>query len=241
MTATMEMAPTYLSNFARLEQRLGKNGDPWFHGVRKKAIKRFAELGFPTTKLEEWKFTNVTPLARIPFQSAEFRADGLSAERLEELPLAHSAFDQCCCRILFVNGHYNPQLSSAEPRGHLIASSLASAIKRSTPGVKEHLARHARFERQAFVALNTAFLEDGAFIEVPRGVTIEEPIYLLFVSTADGQVASHPRSLIIVGDNSQASIIEDYLSLGQGVYFTNAVTEIVAGDNSVVDHYKLQC
>src|SRR5438128_2432827 len=83
--------------------------------------------------------------------------------------------------------------------------------------------------KEAIVALNTAFLQDGAFIEVPPGVTLNTPIYLLFVSTANEPIASHPRSLIIAGDNSRATIVEDYLAVGDGVYFTNAVTEIVAG------------
>jgi Fe-S cluster assembly protein SufD len=243
MTAAKATLTDYLSHFARLEHQLAHefgHGDGWFHRVRKEAIGRFAELGFPTTRLEEWKFTNVDPIARIPFQSPEFRADGLPAERLAELPLAHAAFEQRCSRIVFVNGHYNPQLSSRELPEGLIASSLASAIERNTPSVKQHLARHAGFDHNAFVALNTAFLQDGAFIEIPSGVTLDAPIYLLFVSTADEPIASHPRTLIIAGDNSQATIVEDYLSVGDGVYFTNAVTEIVAGENSVVEHYKLQ-
>lgn len=239
MSAATESRTAYLANFARLEQKLTQ-GDSWFHGVRKEAIARFAELGFPTTKLEEWKFTNVDPIARMPFHSAEFRADGLSSELLSELPLAHVAFEQRCSRIVFVNGHYNPQLSSRDLPDKLIASSLASAVKHEVPSVREHLARHAAFQNEAFVALNTAFLEDGAFIQVPRGVRLDAPIYLLFVSTADQPIASHPRSLIIVGDDSQASIVEDYLAIGDGAYFTNAVTEIVAGKNSVVAHYKLQ-
>ena len=239
MSAATESRTAYLANFARLEQKL-KHDDAWFHRVRKEAIGRFAELGFPTTKLKEWKFTNVDPIARMPFHAAEFRADGLSTELLSELPLAHAAFEQRCSRIVFVNGHYNPQLSSRDLPDKLIASSLASAIKHEVPGVREHLARHAGFQSEAFVALNTAFLEDGAFIQVPRGVRLDAPIYLLFVSTADEPITSHPRSLIIIGDDSQASIVEDYLAVGDGTYFTNAVTEIVAGENSVVEHYKIQ-
>jgi Fe-S cluster assembly protein SufD len=240
MSAAIESRTAYLSTFARLEQKLGREGDSWFHRVRKEAIGRFAELGFPTTKLEEWKFTNVDPIARLPFHSSEFRADGLPTERLAELPLAHAAFEQHCSRIVFINGHYNPQLSSRELQEGLIASTLASAIERNTPSVKQHLARYAGFQQNAFVALNTAFLQDGAFIEIPSGVRLDAPIYLLFVSTADEPIASHPRSLIIACDGSEASIVEDYLAVGDGVYFTNAVTEIVAGANSVIDHYKLQ-
>ena len=240
MTAAKETPGVFLSHFARLEEKLGRVGDAWLHKVRKDAIGRFAELGFPTTKLEEWKYTNVAPIARIPFRAAEFRWDGLTEERLAELPLAHSAFSECCSRIVFVNGHYSPQVSSPDVPQRVVVGSLASAIRRNTPSVLEHLAKHAAHQEQAFVALNTAFIEDGAFIEIPRGVVPDAPIYILFVSTADEPIASHPRSLIIVGDNSQASIIEDYLALEGGGYFTNAVTEIVAGENSIVEHYKLQ-
>ena len=240
MTAAKETPGLFLSHFARLEEKLERDGDTWLHKVRKDAIGRFAALGFPTTRLEEWKYTNVAPIARIPFQAAEFRWDGLTDGGLAELPLAHSAFSECCSRIVFINGHYSPQLSSADLHEGLVIGSLALAIKQNTPGVKEHLARYANYQHQAFVALNTAFLEDGAFIKVPRGVTAAAPIYILFVSTGDEPIASHPRSLIIVGDDSQASIIEDYLALGESSYFTNAVTEIVAGQNSVIEHYKLQ-
>lgn len=240
MSAPKETPSVYVSDFARLEQKLGRDGDGWFHRVRKEAMARFVELGFPTTRLEEWKFTPVTRLARIPFQSAEFRVNGVSADSLAALPLAHGAFDECCSRIVFVNGCYNPELSSIDLPEPLIAGSLASAIKRETPSVKEHLSRYASFQQQAFVALNTAFLKDGAFIEIPPGVTVDAPIYLLFVSTADEPIASHPRTLIIVGKNSNAKVIEEYLALGQSVYFTNAVTEVVAGESSIVEHYKLQ-
>jgi Fe-S cluster assembly protein SufD len=241
MIAARETPTVYLSNFARLEEKPGRASDAWLRRIRKDAIQRFAELGFPTTKLEEWKYTNVAPLAKIPFQAAEFKLDKLTEERLAGLPLAHAAFDECCSRIVFVDGHHRRDLSSPDLSEGVIACSLAEAIKSEAPGVKAHLSRYASYEGNAFVALNTAFLEDGAFIEIRPGVTAQAPIYLLFVSTADEPIASHPRSLIIVGNDSQASIIEDYLALGEGVYFTNAVTEIVAGENSVVEHYKLQC
>jgi len=240
MMPAQEISETYLSHFARREKAHAQNEQHWLHELRRKAISRFAELGFPTAKLEEWKFTNVGPLARTSFHSAEFRADGMSAERLADLPLAQAAFSECCSRIVFVNGHYNPQLSSADLPEGVTAGSLAAAIKRDKPHVQEHLARHADFQNQAFVALNTAFLEDGAFIEIPRDLILETPIHLLFVSTADEPIASHPRSLIIAGEGSQSAIIEDYVTLGDGVYFNNAVSEIVAGPNAVVDHYKLQ-
>lgn len=240
MSAVKEAPAIYLSNFARLEERLGQNGDAWLHGMRKDAIERFAELGFPTTRLEEWKFTNVAPLAKIPFQAAESGSNELTADRLAHLPLADTAFCEQCSRLVFVNGHYSRELSSPDLRKGVIAGSLAEAIKSENPSVKAHLGRYASYDSQAFVALNSAFLEDGAFVEIPRGVRRERPIYLLFVSKSDEPIASHPRTLVIAGDDSQATIIEDYIGLGDGVYFTNAVTEVVAGENTAIEHYKLQ-
>jgi len=240
MTAVKETRELFLSHFARLDEKPGRREDSWLREIRRDAIGRFAALGFPTTRLEDWKYTSVAPIARIPFQAAEFRWDGLTEERLAELPLAHSAFSECCCRIVFLNGHYSPQLSSSDlPRG-LRVGSIASAIKQDPSRVKEHLARHAEYQQQAFVALNTAFLEDGAFIEIPSGVTLDAAIYVLFVSTSDEPIASHPRSLIIAGNNSHAAVVEEHIGLAEGIYLTNAVTEIVAGENSVIEHYKLQ-
>jgi Fe-S cluster assembly protein SufD len=120
--------------------------------------------------------------------------------------------------------------------------------------VQQHLARYARYRDRAFVALNTALMEDGAYVRIPRGVIVEEPIHLLFVgSAADGAPAvSHPRILIVAEENSQATVIETFVGVGDGVgrptpglpdggvYFTNAVTEIVAAENAVLDHYRVQ-
>src|SRR3972149_5545018 len=105
----------------------------------------------------------------------------------------------------------------------------------------EHLARYADFQRDAFLALNTAFMKDGAFVYIPKGAVLKEPIYLLFVSSANASpTVTHPRNLILLEDNSQATIIEDYISLADDVYFSNAVTEVVVGQNSVLSHYIIE-
>ena len=107
--------------------------------------------------------------------------------------------------------------------------------------MKAILARYARFQSHAFVALNTAALEDGAFISIPRNAVVDEPIHLLFVSTAtEHPTVSHPRTLILAGENSQATIVETYVGPEGDVYFTNAVTEVVCAENAVIDHYKVQ-
>ena len=236
MIATTEKQ--LLSTFG-FNKTLNENGH-WLRDIRDRAIARFNELGFPTTKLEDWKYTNVSALAKIPFEAAA--ADGviLTREQLRGVFLAEAAFAENCNRLVFVNGHYSGELSSPDLCDQVIATSLAKAIHDESPSVRAHLARYAAYDLRAFVALNTAFIEDGAFIEVPAGAVIETPIHILYVSTSTEPAASHPRSLIVVGDRSQARIIESHVGLGDEIYMTNAVTEIIAGQNSVVEHYKLQ-
>ncbi len=233
----MDKQNTYASDFERFEREAGADVPSWVPPLRKAAFSRFAELGFPTRHHEEWRFTNVTPIAETPFALARHRQDRVTAG-----DLARVAFDlPSSPQLVFVNGRFAPEISALRPlpQGVLVGG-LGEALRADPMTVEPHLARHAGFEHQPFVALNTAFLQDGAFVFVPKNTVVEEPIHLLFVSTAPGKAAvSHPRTLIVVGENSQATLIESYAGLEQDVYFTNAVTEIVAGENAVVDHYKL--
>ena len=132
-------------------------------------------------------------------------------------------------RIVFVNGRFAPTLSNSG--GHLRDAPPAL--------VERHLARYANYRQHGFVALNTAFLDDGGFVHVPNGVVLEKPIHLVHISVPGARTTvSHPRNLIVIGQGSQASVIETYL--GEGAYFTNEVTEIVVGDHSIVEHCKMQ-
>lgn len=228
----------YRTHFARFEKELTNIGQSWTHRIRKAAISRFAELGFPTTRDEEWKYTNVTPIVKIAFEPAGYEPNGLTSEMLQRVSFAELAESQ----VVFINGRYSPELSSIRrlPDGMKIGS-LAAALNGDSVWVERHLARYVSYQDNAFVALNTALMKDGAFVYVPEGQVVEQPIHLLFISTAQGEAAvSYPRNLIVTGNDSQATIVESYVCLENGVYFTNAVTEIVVGENSVVDHYKLE-
>jgi Fe-S cluster assembly protein SufD len=224
----MEEKNVYLENFSRFERGLAGE-QPWLQTLRHAAIDRFAEQGFPTLDHEEWRFTNLAPLVRIPFQPA--RPDKIAGTELPD-----------GIRLVFVNGHYTPALSSLTGLpGGVLVESVAAALKMHPELLEPHLGRHARQEDQPFVFLNTAFLQDGAFVLVPRGKLVEQPIHLVFVSTPGSEPGvCHPRTLIVVGPGSEARIIESYLAAADGVYFTNAVTEVVLGDGAVLDHYKLQ-
>ncbi len=208
----------------------GVRQPPWLERIRRTASERFAGLGYPTSRLEDWKFTNVGPIANTDFHPAPPVSD-LRPESLASLPFG----DLGCSRLVFVNGQFVPRLSSLPQE--VRAGSLAEAL----PALEPHLGRYARFEDQAFVALNTASLNDGAFVEVPKGVVLDKPIQLLFVTVTNAvPVKTQPRSLILVGRGAQASFIETYLSLGESLHFTNAVTELVLSENAVVEHSKLQ-
>jgi Fe-S cluster assembly protein SufD len=261
MTAVKENQDVYFASFDLLQKKLAAGEPSWLQAIRKAAIDRFAELGFPTTHNEEWKYTNVAPIARVPFQPVVGATP--AALELERLPFA----DLECSRLVFVNGHYCPELSSlgvlpqGMKAGRLAEALAASRQKNGSTLLEEHLARYASFHNHPFVALNTAFMEDGALVEIPRDVVLPRPILLLFLATANGQPRSdrgqppvvHPRNLILVGRGSQVSFIEGYVGLDvaplpgarseqpeKGIYFTNAVTEVVADEGAVIDYCKVQ-
>lgn len=208
MTAVAEQAAAWLTNFTEQQPAA-----PPVQKLREAAFRRFSELGFPTTHDEEWRFTNVAPIARARF--------GMPIPNWEVKPGVFPS--------MFFNGK-------------LAVASLPKGVRLATPEeIEAHLAAHASYEDRAFVALNTAFLKDIAALRIERGAVVEEPIHILYAGpSAEGSpIAVHPRVLILAGASSQCSIIESYVS-GKGQYFTNAVTELAVGEGAVVDHYKVQ-
>ena len=227
----------YLSEFNRLEKELARRGRPGVQRLRRAAIARFDELGFPTPRNEDWKFTNLAPLTKVPFRPAQ-----PVGPRPKATQLTHILGMEAVCRLVFVDGYFAPELSaiSGLPSG-VIVGSLAAALDESSETVEAHLGRHARFEEHAFAALNTAFFRDGAFISAPKGKIVETPIHLVYIATAPAEpTVAYPRNLIIAGDNSRLPVVESYAGLADDVTFTNVVTEFVLGDGAAVDHCKVQ-
>jgi len=200
--------------------------------IRSEAARRFAERGFPTPREEEWRFTNVAPIAKLKFAPAEEAARGLDDELRAEL----ERLGWGGLRLVFVNGRFAPELSSNRyPRG-LTAGPLSAANGTAA----RHLARHAPYQEHPFVAWNTSSFRDGAFVEVSPGTVLEEPVVIVhLVTRGDGPVVSHPRGLVVVGRASQLTLVEVYAGRGAD-YLSNAVTEILAADGAVVDHYRLE-
>jgi len=214
------------------------SGPEWLEDLRRRGISRFEALGYPTTKNEDWHFTSVAPIAERTFRLPALHsasALGLKAADLERFGFGQADWH----RLVFINGVFDESLSSFEDGGNGVSvGSLAEATQSGEPAVEQHLGKVAKFEQATFTALNTAFISDGAFIELANDAVVEQPIHLVFVS--GGESVSHPRNLIVAGRHSRAAIIESYVSLRNGEYFTNPVTEIVVGEGAHIDHYKLQ-
>jgi Fe-S cluster assembly protein SufD len=236
MKYTTERNSWYLSNFAAFEQSLNGELESPVHALRRDAIRRFDKLGFPTNRHEEWRFTNIQPI---------LKADLKPIAGPRPVPAARSEVERLSfgtrCRLVFVNGYYVKDLSSVEslPKG-VWCGSLAVAQKQDQEVLHQHLARYAKYADSTFTALNTAFLRDGAFIYVPDNTLFDEPIHLLFLTADADHSFISPRNLVVIGANSQVSIVESYASLTDRPYLTNVVTEIVLGEHSLLEHDKLQ-
>lgn len=231
----------FLSSFESFGKERTGTDTAWLAGLRKSAMERFAELGFPTTRDEDWKHTSVAPIVRTSFRSADasdssrLRADTLKAVNLDRGFAGN--------QIVFVNGGFVPELSSVDGDDGVRLLGLRAALLRYPDRLEPHLGRHAGEDGNAFTALNTAFLEEGAFVWVAPGAIVTEPIHLVFLSTCGGDgnpTVWHPRALIVAGRESQATVVETYGGPQGETYFTNAVTEIVMEEAAVLDHYKLQ-
>jgi len=198
--------------------------------ARDRARHRFEALGFPTTSDEEWRFTSVAPIAGTKFAPAVDRRSAL--RRADVAPF--SLVDASAIELVFVNGLFSSELSSIPTvsRGLRVESLAAELAAGHSEILEKCLTRVAPFEQRAFTALNTGLFVDGAFIHVPAGDTVDAPIHLLFIATTDGRPAMvHPRVLVVVDQSAHASIVESYVSLNGDRYLTNAVTEVVVGEN----------
>jgi len=236
------MTPSLARWQADFEEFTGNGGgaaSAWLRGTRDRAMQRFTALGFPTVKLEEWRFTNVAPVAETAFALPHSpRAGAPSAREIRSFELCEAGRHL----IVFVNGRYSGALSSVAglPAGVRVGS-LADALRADDAIVQTHVGRYAGVDDRPFAALNTAFLYDGGFVHVPAGVSMDEPVQVLYLTVPGSTpVVSHPRTLVVAERGARCAFVETFAAHGEGVYFTNAVTEIVAADGARVDCYRIQ-
>ncbi len=236
MKSNTEIKDWYVSKFNAFEQSLNGTKDAPFHQIRKTALSRFSELGFPGRRDEEWKYTNLSPLLKHKLSFSETK--NVSEKNINKY--AFKGLEENL--IIFVNGYFSKKFSNFSSSANgVIVDSLENGLQTHGDLIAPHLAKHADFEHEHFVALNTAFAQDGYFIYVPDNVVVEETIHILYLSDAsESSFFAAPRNLIFGGKNCQIKIIERHCGWGENPYFNNVVTEVIAEDNSRIDHVRIQ-
>lgn len=227
----------FIKNFQNFEKSLNGEKTETFHKLRKDALSKFSSLTVPTIKDEEWKYTNISPVMKHNFS--------VIPPKTEVTPeiVGKFLFDNLEHHLMvFVNGEFRKDLSRLNELPNKVeVTNLASAIKNNHPVLLKHFGKYAEDSNNLFTALNSAYTKDGAFILVPKGIVVEEPVHIIFINKAENEkFVTQPRNLFIAEENSQITIIEHYASENDGVYLSNSVTEIFVGENAVVDHIKLQ-
>ena len=236
-TATKQQLENYLDIYPDFEKSAAGNALPWLKNLRQSAFARFCEVGFPTIRAEDWRFTNVSPIAQTQFLIAPAHRALPSPEDIEGFRVPGAA-----AQFGFVDGRFAAELSQVGrlPAG-VHAGNLSSEIAKNPGALEQHLGRYLNTERDPFAALNTAFLNEGAYVHVRKATVFEEPICFLYVSSGDETpIMTHPRNLIVVEEGAEVTVVEDYVSLRPGKAFCNTVTELIAGDNATVSHYMIE-
>ncbi len=214
---------------------LDREKNDWLKNLRENAFKVFTEKGFPTLRDEEWKYTNLAELVREEFKTSENTE--VDAGKISELFLETEIIN----RVVFVNGIFNAELtnlSGLPENAQVLPLNKAIGDEKFVAIVKENMGKFVGAETNGFTALNTAFLNEGVFIFVPKNTKIETPIHLAFI--ADGETASFPHVLVIAERGSEATLIESYLRTGETRYFTDSVVEIALADDAKLKHLRVQ-
>ena len=229
----------YLKSFQIFESGLNGQIDSSLHRLRKKGIQSFEQLGYPTTKNEEWKYTSVAPIQSHDFELSDPYTPG-SLNYNDIKKFVFEGLEDAC--LVFINGHYAEELSRlGGVKTKIRIKSLRQAFADEDDIVKQHFAAQANVENESFVSLNTAFVEDGIFIETGKNLTLQQPLQLLFIASTKGKpILTSPRNLIVVGKSSELTLVETYATIDEGTYFTNSVGEIVVGENAQLKRYRIQ-
>jgi len=205
----------------------------WLNQLRVQAIDHVNTQKLPTKRDEEWRFTDISSLTRLPYQPSQ------SEHNLQTQDIEHLYLSEAKNRLVFVDGHYSPRLSIIIDPTALVIGNLPAFLSTHTSMLESHLGQYAKFNSNIFAALNTAFLRDGALIVVPKNTAIADPIHLLFIATQN-EVTSYPRCLLIGEMGSNITLVEDYVALQQATYITNSVTEISLAADAHAKHIRIQ-
>jgi Fe-S cluster assembly protein SufD len=228
----------FLADFETEFPGLPGHGLTWLDSLRRSGIEQFRDLGLPTAKVEEWKYTRLRPLDDTHFRPVN-EVDG--AANVDQIPTLFAG-DETVPRIVFVNGCLRPDLSRLDNLvDGMTVESLSDAMARDPDWVGAYMGRIGRLDAKPLLALNTAMMNSGVVIRVRKNVQATRPVEVVFVAgLTDGAVAYHPRNLIVMEEGSDATLVKHHAGLGVGPYFANSVTEIDVGDNARLRDYRIQ-
>ncbi|REJ82824.1 MAG: Fe-S cluster assembly protein SufD [Bacteroidetes bacterium] len=223
--------------FVREFNKFKGAGNGTLTSMRKDAINRLSELGFPTTKHEEWKYTNISPILKGDFTLITDDQFFLTQEDIKPFLFA----GKNSILLVFENGRFNEALSSIPENSEgIVLGNLSDHF--THPAVKSHLGKYAGYKDESFIALNTAFVNDGAFLYIPANGSCEQVVHILYLNdTRKHATVMYPRNLIVAEKNSSLKVLESYHTLGHiNQSFSNSVTEILVEENAAVEMCKLQ-
>ncbi len=239
MTVQHNLKEQLVNDFNNYEAGLNGDAKSELHRIRKNAIDSFAQKGFPTTQLEDWKYTNLNSLAKKSFQSNFTTNKQPTSIDISKFLIP----DLKANMLVFENGWYREDLSTIidEAEG-LVIGNLSKAFKYAPQLISDHFTKYADHTNEAMVALNTGLAQDGLFVHIPDKHVLAHPVYVLQIAnTEKGATIASPRSLIIGGENSQAKVLQHFVSLNETAEsFSNSVIEIYAGTSSRIDHFIVQ-
>ena len=230
--------PPLADQFAQDAPVLAGDALPWLRKLRHEGRERYRSLGLPTRRVEDWKYTNLNPLAKIDFAPPAHAASFPAVPALPEArALAVDAY-----RAVLVNGRFRADLSALDglPEGVEVGG-LAQALERDPAAIEARLGRLAVLDGMPMLALNTALMTDGLVLRLAEGVSLDRPIHVLFVTAAgERPMACHPRNLIVAEPGSGATLLESHVGTGEVASLVNVVTEVTLGAGARLAHYKLR-
>ncbi|GAB4378116.1 MAG: Fe-S cluster assembly protein SufD [Calditrichia bacterium] len=231
-----ETITRYIVDFEEFEKHLNGQAGISFHQIRQSALERFKELGFPHSRMEAWKYTNLAPLLKQKFDW-QIPEISISEEKLK--PFRIKGLDQV---LVFINGRFSEKFSQIHPAAPgVIIESLDTALISHTGLIESHLSKYAEFQDNAFTALNTAFTRDGVFLYLPDNTVLDKSVHILnLINAPQGAFHTHPRLLLITGKNCEMDLVESHHALTENTYFHNRVVEIDVRENSHIQHIKIQ-
>jgi len=237
-TETTSPIQSYLDHHGRIASGLPGGALPWLASLREAGLARFRKQGFPGARVEAWRYTSLRSLEKFAFEPAPAKTGTVAIDLLPTvMPAGQSSH-----RLVFADGVFRADLSSVGtlPAG-VVVTSLGEALASQAGLLERYLGKVGVTDANPFQALNTAFLADGLVVHVPKGAAVPEPVEVVFVgSGAENPTMHHPRILVVAEANAEATLVEHHVGLGTGTYFSNFVTEIVAGEGARLHHYKAQ-